>query len=141
MAEDLARLHTAGFAEGRPWSADEFTELLASPRTFLVTARDRAFALGRAMGREAELLTLVTHPDFRRLGLGAACLAGFEAEAQSRHADSAFLEVAEDNAGARALYGAAGYRGVGERPGYYPRETGAVSALVLSKRLTTRRLR
>lgn len=134
--DGLARLHQEAFDQGRPWSAEEFAQLLSSPATFLIAEEDRAFALGRAMGGEAELLTLVTAKAHRRFGLARACLAGFEAEARARFAESAFLEVAADNDPARALYARAGYRSVGERPGYYPRATGAVAALVLSKRLT-----
>lgn len=138
-AEELARLHAAGFEHGRPWRADEFKALLDGPTTFLVPWEDRAFAMGRAIGGEAELLTLVTHPEFRQHGLGANCLAGFEAAARARFATRAFLEVAEDNAPARGLYAKFGYKGVGERPGYYLRDNGAVAALVLGKVLTSPR--
>lgn len=134
-ADELARLHSAGFTEGRPWQATEFESLLASPTCFLVSY-DGAFALGRAVGGEAELLTLVTHPTQRRRGLGRACLADFEAMARARHAFSAFLEVAEDNVAARALYDQAGYAGVAVRPDYYRREDHFVAAHLLSKPLT-----
>ncbi|MEO0762769.1 MAG: GNAT family N-acetyltransferase [Pseudomonadota bacterium] len=136
--DDLARLHTVGFDEGRPWSAEEFESLLASPTTFLVT-NAHAFALGRAMGGEAELLTLVCHPAHRRKGLGRDALLGFEMEAAARHAVSAFLEVASDNTAARGLYAAAGYELAGTRPGYYKRGTGHADALLLSKVLRARR--
>lgn len=138
-SEELARLHAAGFGQERPWRADEFADLLASPACFLISWEDRAFALGRAIGGEAELLTLVTDPKHRRIGLAAACLAGFEAEARARFSSSAFLEVAEDNAAARGLYAKMGYRGVGARPAYYARAQGRVAALVLSKALTSSR--
>ncbi|MFU1477623.1 hypothetical protein ACM25N_07930 [Roseovarius sp. C7] len=48
-----------------------------------------------------------------------------------------FSEVAEDNAGAIALYRAAGFGECGRRKGYYRRAGGAVDALVLAKDLDT----
>ena len=60
----------------------------------------------------------------------------FEAEAKSRGATTAFLEVAEDNTAARALYSACGYVQNGLRPGYYVRESGShVAAMTLCKSL------
>ena len=47
----------------------------------------------------------------------------------------AFLEVAEDNAAARALYRAAGWNETGRRRGYYPRPGGALDAITLAKPL------
>ena len=47
-----------------------------------------------------------------------------------------FLEVAEDNAAARALYLRHGFAQVGRRPAYYRRgQTRAAAALVLARRL------
>jgi ribosomal-protein-alanine N-acetyltransferase len=44
------------------------------------------------------------------------------------------LEVAEDNVAARALYGAAGFLEVGNRPAYYRRRSGpTVAALTLRR--------
>ena len=60
-------------------------------------------------------------------------------EARRRGATRAFLEVATDNAPARALYDAAGYRPAGLRRGYYPRPRGrACDALILTRELTQR---
>ncbi|TNC73020.1 GNAT family N-acetyltransferase [Rubellimicrobium roseum] len=133
--EALARLHAAAFDSDRPWSAAEFASLLGLPGTVLL-GDDRAFLLGRVTLDEAEVLTVATDPAHRRRGLAAALLARFEAEARTRGAERAFLEVAEDNAPARALYANRGYAQVGRRPGYYPRN-GAVpaAALVLSRPL------
>ena len=131
----LARLHALAFTTPPPWSADSFADLLASPFTFLETAPDgRAFLLGRVIAGEAELLTLATDPAARRAGLARQLMARFEAGAQARGATEAFLEVAEDNAPARALYAACGYVRTGRRPGYYVAPTGEViAALILCK--------
>ncbi len=132
---DLAALHTAAMTTSRPWSAAEFESLLADRTTFLVT-ETTGFALGRAVADEAELLTVAVSPEHQRSRLGTRLLAAFEAEARARGAATAFLEVAEDNAPARALYARAGWQETGRRPAYYPR-AGAPSAaaIVLRKAL------
>lgn len=134
--EDMARTHASAFAdEARAWSAAEFRALLDSPLTF-ATGDARAFALGRAIAEEAELLTLATDPAHRRRGLARACLAAFETAAQARGARGAFLEVAADNAPALALYQAAGYVRIARRAAYYARAAGpAADALILQKAL------
>ena len=132
--EALARLHAAAFARDRPWTEAEFASLLALPGTLLL-GDGRAFLLGRVAVDEAEVLTLATHPDHRRRGLAAVLLARFEEQARTLGAARVFLEVAEDNAPARALYEGHGYREVGRRKGYYARPEGAVAALVLARPL------
>lgn len=134
--EILAACHARAFADaGRAWSTEEFAGLLTSALVFAV-GDARAFALGRVIADEAELLTLATDPAQRRQGLARRCLAGFEASAQARGAAMALLEVAEDNAPAQALYRTAGYRETARRPRYYARGHGImVDALILSKRL------
>ena len=134
--ETLAAIHARAFAgQGRGWSAQEFAALLDSPYVF-VCHKENAFALGRVIADEAELLTLATDPATRRRGRARAALAGFEAEAQARGATRGFLEVAEDNAPARALYAASKWQEMARRAGYYPRAGGqAVDALILEKSL------
>ena len=131
----LAALHARAFTTPPPWGAESFAGLLASPLTFLETAPDgAAFLLGRVIAGEAELLTLATDPASRRQGLAQQLMARFEATARARGATEAFLEVAEDNAPARALYAGCGYVQTGRRPGYYVAPTGnPVAALILCK--------
>jgi len=131
--DEMAACHARAFAgQGRAWSMAEFAGLLESPLVFAV-GDARAFALGRVIADEAELLTLACDPAHRRKGLGRARLAGFEAEARARGAVTAFLEVAADNLPAHALYEAADYAEVARRAGYYAR--GTVDALILRKAL------
>ena len=155
--EELSALHSRAMTNATPWSPAAFTDTLAAAGTFLCPvprssledvctgaqerpgqrpgpARGAGFLLGRVLEDEAELLTLAIEPALRRRGLGRALLAAFEAEATSRGATSAFLEVAETNAPALALYSGAGWTEAGRRPGYYPREgTDPESALILVK--------
>ena len=82
------------------------------------------------------MLTLAVDPAHQRQGHGQKLLASFEAEAMKRGAQVAFLEVAEDNTAARALYQSAGYSESGRRPAYYHPPQGAkIAALVLRKPL------
>ena len=129
----LAALYRAAFPNARPWSPEEFAEMLARPETVSVKAA-QGFALGRVVADEAELITLAVHPDARRQGLGRRLLAGFEAKAGARGAARVFLEVAADNGPALALYLQAGWRESGRRKGYYARRgQPAVDALTLQK--------
>lgn len=131
----LAALHAAGFDQSRPWSAEEFAAFLSDPTCFVVGDR-RCFALGRVVLDEAELLTITTHPDHRRQGLARRIIADWIAAAMERGATRAFLEVAADNAPARALYQGCAFEEVGLRKRYYRREDGpAVDAVLMARAL------
>ena len=135
-ARALAAAHAAAFApEARGWSAEEIAALAAAPGAILVSDPPsgalRGFALARVAGDEAELLTIAVSPAARGLGLGGALLVAVETRAAAAGARRLFLEVAESNRPARALYQRAGYAAVGRRPRYY----GAIDALVLIKDL------
>jgi len=133
----LAAIHALCFTVPRPWSAAEFTDLLASDRCFLLT-RPGAFLIGRLAGPEAEILTLAVTPSARRQGLARALVAEFATVAQSRAVEQLFLEVRADNAPAIALYQAAGYVQAGYRKDYYDQTNGQKSsALVLMRDLST----
>jgi [ribosomal protein S18]-alanine N-acetyltransferase len=77
---------------------------------------------------EAEILNLAVDPAWRRRGVGSALLA---AVAERAHG-VIFLEVAERNAPAIALYRKHGWEDAGFRPGYY--DHGTVNAVVMKKR-------
>ena len=104
--------------------------------TTLLVADPAAFAIGQVVAGEAELLMIATDPDHRRKGLATSLLSVFEAEARARGAEAGFLDVAEDNSPARALYGSAGWIEVGCRPAYYRRtDAPPVDALLMKKAL------
>lgn len=134
--EALAALHARCFTTPRPWSAAEFAGFIADPLVFLLVEGDAAFLLGRAVAGEAELLTLAAAPEARRRGLGRKLVGRFLYQAQLRGADTALLEVADDNAAARALYAAAGFARAGRRRGYYTAPDGMdCDAVVLRRSL------
>jgi ribosomal-protein-alanine N-acetyltransferase len=132
----LAKVHAECFVSPRPWNAAEFGGFLFDP-TVIFTGSHDAFALGRIVLDEAELLTIAVAKDARRLGLGRLRLLEFERTATRRGSVSCFLEVAADNQPALALYESTGYRESGRRNGYYSR-SGAqnVDAILMSRALT-----
>ena len=133
----LSSLHARAFTTPRPWSEDEFAGWLADPLACLLVEGDAGFLLGRAVAGEAELLTVAVAPEARGRGLGRRLVSRFLYQARLRGAEVAFLEVAEDNAPARAVYAGAGFAESGRRRGYYRTPEGrAVDALVLRRVLT-----
>ena len=91
---------------------------MASPGGYAWLAEDEGFILYRAIAGEAEILTLAVAPDARRRGVARALVETAMAAAAAAGTTSAFLEVAESNAAAIALYQSAGFAEVGRRPGY-----------------------
>ena len=130
---EMAALHHAVFVTPRPWSEAEIRTLLDQPTVFAVT-QPQGFAMGQAIAGEAELLTLAVAPAHRRAGRGRALLAAFEDAARIRGADTAFLEVAADNAAAIALYDRQGYAACGRRKGYYRGDEGREIDAVIMRR-------
>lgn len=131
----LATLHELS-AAGRPWREAEFARLLEAPGAFAFAApagEPQGFVLGWTIGAEAEIHFIGVAPAARRAGIGRALLAAACAAAREDGALQLILEVAEDNAPARALYEGAGFVPIGRRKGYY--ENGAIDAVVLARRL------
>ncbi len=133
--KQLAAIHAECFTLPRPWSAEEFTDLLKSRNIFQCNL-PAGFALGRVAGPEAELLTLAVLPAEQGQGIGRQLVRQFEGEAIRRGASEAFLEVAVQNDAAIYLYRSEGYRDAGMRKDYYDGPKGSkLSCLVLRKEL------
>lgn len=139
-ADLLAAAHARAFDNS--WSAADILGLMSAMGGFALMAEMEAgpigFILGRAIGGEAEILTLVVAPDQRRAGVGEALVEALVREAETRGAEAVYLEVAEDNQPARALYWKCGFEPAGLRRGYYARGGARpVDALVLRRPLNT----
>ena len=133
--DTLATLHAAAFTRQRPWTSQEFGDLLKSPHVFLCNG-PHSFTLGRVVAGEAELLTLATDPDQQRQGLGAARLEEFLHQASARKARDAFLEVDHLNHPAVSLYQRAGFTVIAKRPAYYALRDGTrADALIMTRAL------
>lgn len=116
MLDNLANLHKLCFPH-KPWSADEFADLKKSGCEII--ASQNGFVVYRAALDEAEIITIGVHPDARRTGIGIALIGVMEADLKKQGVKHIFLEVAADNAPARALYEQVGFVQVGVRPKYY----------------------
>ena len=131
---EMAQLHAASFTLPPPWSQTELEATLANPFTFALT-KPLAFLVAQVVAGEATLLTIAVAPTARRLGLGRALVADFLAQSRQRQATTAFLEVAETNQAARALYAAAGFVPTGRRKGYYRATGQSVDAILMGRAL------
>jgi ribosomal-protein-alanine N-acetyltransferase len=139
-ADVLAAAHARSFDAS--WSAPDIANLMSAMGGFAYLAEGDegavGFILGRAIGGEAEILTLVVAPDQRRSGVGHGLVEALVAEAAARGAGSVYLEVAADNEAAQALYRKAGFERAGFRRGYYARDGAKpVDALVLRRTLNS----
>ncbi len=124
----MALIHSASFPEGERWGPDAIDLQLGAPGAFGFVAVAGGFILARMAADESEIQTLAVDPAMRRGGLGRRLVDRALFEAAARGAAMMYLEVAETNAGARALYDACGFVDVGRRRRYYG---GRVDALVL----------
>jgi len=126
-ADELARLHAGVLADG--WDAAAFRELLDHPGALAFAAGPGAagtgippawgFILGRVVADEAEVLALAVARDRQGRGIGRRLVEKLCRAAARRGARQLFLEVAEGNVRARALYACLGFRETGRRRGYY----------------------
>ncbi|HVY83544.1 MAG TPA: GNAT family N-acetyltransferase [Caulobacterales bacterium] len=132
----MAALHARAFDP--PWGASEIAKLLENPAAFAIMASElqpQGFILAWSAAGEAEILTLAVTPRERFKGVGTALINAACAAALLRGAGAMLLDVAEDNAPARALYAKFGFAEVGRRIAYYHRDDGRVDALVLRREL------
>jgi len=132
--ETLAALHAEAFDAS--WDAAALRSLIDRPGSVLEAGPD-GFALLQLAGDEAEVLTLAVRPAARRRGLARSLMSRASTRAASLGATRLFLEVAEDNAPARALYASLGFTEAGRRARYYARPDGVrIDALLLALNLS-----
>jgi ribosomal-protein-alanine N-acetyltransferase len=130
----IAALHKASFQRG--WGEDEVYRLLVQNNVVAHRAMAGAtmigFILSRLAAGEAEILSVAVAPARRGRGLARPLLDLHLRRLAGLGARTVFLEVAKNNAPARALYRRAGFHEVGQRQAYY--QSGA-AALVLRRDL------
>jgi ribosomal-protein-alanine N-acetyltransferase len=139
-AAALARIHGASFDE--PWDEDWFRRLLDRPGALAFVAKNaaatdlQAFILIQVAADESEILSIGTAPAWRRSGLARELVVEAAVKAAQRQAKAMFLEVAEDNFAALALYRSCGFTMHGRRRAYCVRNGAqAVDALMLGVKL------
>ncbi len=140
-AAPLAALQAACFDEH--WSAASVAGLLSGFGTFGFWALIHGvqgrlpvgYVLVRAVGDEAEILSIAVLLERRGHGIAAGLLARALDAAAQRGARKVFLEVAAGNAPAIGLYARAGFAKAGVRRAYYSAPGGARDALVFARTL------
>ncbi|RAN40436.1 MULTISPECIES: ribosomal protein S18-alanine N-acetyltransferase [unclassified Hyphomonas] len=140
-AEDAGRmsqLHMRCFDD--PWSAISFRGLLldTSILTLGVELNGElvAFAMAQTIAGESDILTVATAPEHRRKGLGATLISALINRLGERGVSRITLDVAEDNAPARALYRGFGFTEDGRRPRYYTAGRDVpVDAVLMSRKM------
>ena len=141
-AEDAGRmsqLHMRCFDD--PWSAVSFRGLLldTSILTLGVELEGQllAFAMEQTIADESDILTVATAPEQRRKGLGATLIRALINRLGERGVSRITLDVAEDNAPARALYSGFGFTEDGRRPRYYTAGRDVpVDAVLMSRKMS-----
>jgi ribosomal-protein-alanine N-acetyltransferase len=124
-AEEIAALHAKLFSP--PWDAAAVRSLLEHPAAtslIAVAGSPKAiigFVIGQLAADEAEILSIGVSPNWQRAGVAAGLLEGLARAARRGDAKRIFLEVAEDNEAALALYRKLGFVEIGRRKRYYER--------------------
>lgn len=128
MLNELENLHKACFPH-KSWTAQDFADLKKSGCEII--ASQNGFAVWRVVAGEAEIITIGVHPDARKNGIASAMLTLIEDDVKKHEGTKIFLEVAENNTAARALYENSGYKQIGKRPKYYD----GIDAILMEKTL------
>jgi [ribosomal protein S18]-alanine N-acetyltransferase len=137
----MAAIHAESFAIG--WDRPEIERMLLDGHVADVMVSQApfgeivtGFAISRIVLDEAELLTIALDQEVRGRNLSGPLLIRHAERLRRAGAISLFLEVAEENEPALALYRGLGFIEIGRRKGYYPGKTGqAVRRDALTMRL------
>jgi ribosomal-protein-alanine N-acetyltransferase len=120
----FAALHAVAFPH-EPWDETSFATMLAQPNMHGFLDERGGFLLLRIVLDEAEIITIgATAP---RQGIATTLLAQGIATARAAGVQKIHLEVAEDNAPARALYAAQNFTQTGRRRAYYANGAAALT--------------
>jgi ribosomal-protein-alanine N-acetyltransferase len=136
----LAEIHAQSFDAARRWSPALISSFLQTPasygRAFVSGEQPAGFILAQFAGEEGEIVTLATLPAQRRQGIAAKLVEEFINEGSALKKQRLFLEVAETNAPAIALYRKLGFEKTGVRAKYYAEVGGGVDAWIMQKSLS-----
>ncbi len=129
----LAALHDRSHPPG--WSTLDVEHMIATPGTVALLAQTNTTPVGfmivRAAADEAEILMLAVDPAFRRRGVAQRLVTSAVAHVRALKTRELFLEVAQDNDAALALYHKSGFVTRGVRKDYYKRDGGTIDAIVM----------
>jgi ribosomal-protein-alanine N-acetyltransferase len=127
-AREIAAMHGVLFSPA--WGEQAVLDLLEHPAAtaFVAVAGPKrevaGFVISHIAADEAEVLSIGVLPDRQCSGIGTALVEGLVRALRRAEICKLFLEVAEDNAAASALYGKLGFKEIGRRKAYYQRDGG-----------------
>ncbi len=132
FANILAVIHAPCFEDA--WDNEAMSALLKTPgSTALLATQNRngeslpcGFVLLRAAADELEVLTLAVLPQNRRRGVARALMRALRQHAEKTGTRRIFIEYAQNNLAAHALYKEAGYTQNGVRLNYYKSPDGTL---------------
>jgi ribosomal-protein-alanine N-acetyltransferase len=121
-----------------PWSRESLlAELTPEDHgvAYVVRLRETlvAYCFFSLVAGEAEIRHMAVAPARQRVGVGASLLVHACKELRKRGAEVIYLEVRRSNVAAQHFYEKHGFKGTGERPGYYG--IGHEDAIVMRKHL------
>lgn len=130
-----AAIHASGFETS--WDAQTLCDMAKNNLTLAAFHRGDVvgFIMLGALTDQTDIITVAVAPNAQRRGIARALIDAATQTMTARGVRTLFLEVAEDNAPARALYAACGFVPIGTRKNYYKRAGGRVSAVTYEKRL------
>ncbi|MFM9939114.1 MAG: ribosomal protein S18-alanine N-acetyltransferase [Hyphomicrobiaceae bacterium] len=138
-AASMAPLHARLFDDA--WSQATIAGLISRAGALTFVAVDaradtvHGFVIAQVAADEAEILSIGVVPQAQQRGVAGALLTAMLEACTAARVTALFLEVAEDNIAARALYQRHGFAIVGRRRGYYRRANAAVDALLMRRDL------
>ena len=115
-ADVAVALHALSF--DKPWTKDEFLSLFSLPTTRGWIDKTGLLLISHVLD-EIEILTILTHPDFRGQGRATAFLNHLILYAKENNVRQIFLEVNESNLPAIYLYEKVGFKKISVRKNYY----------------------
>jgi ribosomal-protein-alanine N-acetyltransferase len=123
QAGPLSALHVQLFEKG--WDADGVRRLLEHPACVTLVATTRrasamvGFIIAQLTADEAEVLSIGVDKTWQRQGIGHALVEALIGVAKRKEVRRLFLDVAESNRAALALYAGLGFTRMGRRKDYY----------------------
>ncbi len=122
-----------------PWKIDTFKQVL-EVRTMSFVIKDQnkiiAFCIASKVLDECHLQNISVIDGFRNQGLGTYVIQVLMGRAQIFGLKVIFLEVRESNKVAISFYEKLNFKKVGHREGYYKKDSGRESALLMSLALS-----
>ena len=123
-ASAIVNLEAVAFGPAS-WGARAVADGLTAPKVCALLAYPESggeaagFAFWRALGEEAEILSIGVAPKSQRRGAAGALLSEIIEQAREEGVRRLFLEVAVSNSAATKLYATAGFEQISRRRRYY----------------------